>query len=102
MDGANIPLLGLGIHPGEVLKEDFMVPLSLSASALAARLRTTPASISRIVNAKQAISAEMACRLARALGTTPAFWLSLQSQYDIAVLGDRVSQIEREVEPLNG
>lgn len=102
MDGAQTPLLGLDIHPGEVLKEDFMVPLSLTAAALAARLHTTPANVSRIVNGKQALSAEMAVRLARAFGTTPAFWLNLQSQYDIAVLGDRMSQIEREVEPLNG
>ncbi|MFC4725772.1 HigA family addiction module antitoxin [Glycocaulis abyssi] len=97
---ANGVLPFLDIHPGEVLKEDFMVPLGLSASALAVRLHTTPANVSRIVNGKQAVSAEMACRLARALGTTPAFWLNLQAQYDIAVLGDRLSQIEREVEPL--
>ncbi|GGB81916.1 hypothetical protein GCM10007417_22340 [Glycocaulis alkaliphilus] len=77
-----------------------MVPLGLSAVALAARLHTTPANVSRIVNGKQAVSAEMALRLARAFGTTPGFWLNLQSQYDIAALGDRLIEIEREVEPL--
>ncbi len=92
--------LGLDVHPGEVLKEDFMVPLGLSAAALAARLHTTPANVSRIVNGKQAVSAEMALRLARAFGTTPGFWLNLQSQYDIAALGSRLAEIERDVQPL--
>lgn len=97
---ANGVLPSLDIHPGEVLKEDFMVPLGLSAAALAERLHTTPANVSRIVNGKQAVSAEMALRLARAFGTTPGFWLNLQSQYDIAALGDRLTEIEREVQPL--
>ena len=74
-----------------------MVPFGLSAAALAARLHTTPANISRIVNGKQAVSAEMALRLARTFGTTPVFWLNLQAQYDIAVLGRRLEQIGREV-----
>lgn len=100
MDDAYRPLLGLDVHPGEVLKEDFMVPLGLSANALAARLHTTPANVSRIVNGKQAVSAEMALRLARAFGTTPGFWLNLQSQYDIAALGSRLAEIERDVQPL--
>jgi addiction module HigA family antidote len=71
------------IHPGEVLREEFLVPLELSASALARAIRVPPNRITQIVAEKRDITGETALRLARCLGTKPEFWLSLQSTYDL-------------------
>lgn len=71
------------IHPGEVLREEFLVPLELSASALARAIRVPPNRITQIVAEKRDITGETALRLARYLGTTPEFWLGLQSTYDL-------------------
>jgi addiction module HigA family antidote len=77
--------------------------MGLTVSGFARRLGTTPANLSRIVNGRQAISAEMAYRLCRALGTSYQFWLNLQDSHDLARIGrDRLARIDREVEPLPG
>jgi len=87
------------IHPGEVLLEDFMKPLSLTQYALAKALHVTPMRISQIVRGERAITADTALRLARYFGTSPDVWLGLQARYDLdlarAKLGRR---IEREVD----
>ena len=84
-------------HPGEVLLEEFMKPLGLSANALALALRV-PAT--RIGDILRAVSADTALRLARYFGTTPEFWLNLQSAYDFSLAASESGPaIERDVHP---
>lgn len=88
------------VHPGEILREDFMVPLGLSINALTRALRTPPNHVSGIVNEKRGVSAKMALRLARYFGTSPELWLGLQLDYELDMARDTTaSQIEREVLP---
>lgn len=68
-------------HPGEVLREEFLVPLGLSQVRLAREIRVTPTRINRIVNRRCDIGADMAARLARYFGTSKQFWIGLQSDY---------------------
>ena len=72
-------------HPGEVLREEFMKPLGLSANALALALRVPATRIGAIIrdDNPRAVSADTALRLARYFGTTPAFWLNLQTAHDL-------------------
>lgn len=71
------------IHPGEILRAEFMEPLKLSASALARSLNVPPNRVTAIVNGERSVSAETAYRLALAFDTTPEFWLNLQTTYDL-------------------
>ena len=89
-------------HPGEVLREEFMRPLDLSANALALALRVPATRIGAIIreDRARAVTADTAIRLARYFGTTPEFWLNLQSAYDLSVtLAEAGPQIERDVRP---
>lgn len=86
------------IHPGEVLMEDFLVPLGLSQYRLAQDLSVPPRRINEIVHGKRAITADTALRLARYFGTSEQFWLNLQSRYDLEVERDRLgARLEEEV-----
>ena len=86
------------IHPGEVLMEDFLVPLGLSQYRLAQDLSVPPRRINEIVHGKRAITADTALRLARYFATSEQFWLNLQSRYDLEVERDRLgSRLEEEV-----
>ena len=87
------------VHPGEVLKEEFMVPLGLSANALARALRVPANRITAVVNGTQSVTADTALRLARALDTTPEFWLNLQKQYDLDLAREGSSDLSR-IEPI--
>ena len=88
------------VHPGEILREDFMAPLGLSINALARALRTPPNHVSGIVNEKRGVSAKMALRLARYFGTSPELWLGSQLDYELDMARDTAaSQIEKEVLP---
>lgn len=82
------------LHPGEVLREEFMKPMALSINALARALHVPPNHISGIVNEKRGISAVMSLRLARYFGTSPDLWLGLQQDYELDLArdttGDRV------------
>lgn len=69
------------IHPGEILSEEFMVPFGLSANKLAHSLDVPANRITGIINGTRSITADTALRLATAFGTTPDFWMNLQSQY---------------------
>jgi addiction module HigA family antidote len=71
------------IHPGEVLREEFLTPMDLSANALAQALRVPPNRISLILAGERGVTADTALRLARAFGTTPEFWLNLQQSYEL-------------------
>ena len=70
------------IHPGEVLREEFLIPLQISQYRLAKEIGVTEARISAICARKRAITADTALRLAAFFGTTPGFWLGLQADYD--------------------
>ena len=87
------------VHPGEVLKEEFMEPLGLSANRLARVLRIPPNRISAIVNGERNVTADTALRLAKAFGTTPDFWLGLQKQYDLDIARDAATDLGR-IEPI--
>lgn len=87
------------VHPGEVLKEEFMKPLGLSANVLARAIRVPANRISAIVNGDRGITADTALRLAKALGTTPDFWLNLQKQYDLDCARDGATDLAR-IEPI--
>ena len=73
------------IHPGEILREEYMGPLGLSANALAHALGVTPARINEIVRERRGITADTALRLARYFGTDAQSWMNLQSAYDLRV-----------------
>jgi addiction module HigA family antidote len=85
------------IHPGEILREDFMLPLGLSSNALARAIGVTPARINEIVRERRGITAETALRLARFFGTSVDLWMNLQQHYDLErakdLLGDSLEQI---------
>jgi len=89
------------IHPGEILREEFMKPLGLSQNALARALNIPPRRINEIVLEKRSITADTALRLARCLNTTAELWVGLQSDYDLRVARYAKSrQIEKQVHPL--
>lgn len=71
------------IHPGEILREEFLEPLKMSASALSRAMLVNRQRISQILNEKRDISADTALRLGRVLNTGPEFWMNLQSHYDL-------------------
>jgi len=73
------------IHPGEILREEYMLPLGLSANALARALGVTAARINDIVRGRRAITADTALRLARYFGTDARSWMNLQSIHDLRV-----------------
>jgi addiction module HigA family antidote len=88
------------IHPGEILKEEFLVPLGISANRLAGSLGVPANRISAIINGDRGITAETAILLGRALQTTPEFWINLQAHYDLelarsTISADRVRSAER-------
>lgn len=86
------------IHPGEVLKEEFLVPLGISQYKLAKAISVQPIRIGEICAGRRSITANTAVKLSRALGTTPGFWLGLQADYDTEeaerILGDLLNQIQ--------
>ncbi|MBK5651098.1 MAG: HigA family addiction module antidote protein, partial [Rhizobium sp.] len=90
------------MHPGEVLREEFLIPLSLSAGALAKVCGVPRTRIERIANEETAISADTALRLSRALNTSAQLWLNLQNAYDVRVaeasLANELSKIKPVVE----
>jgi addiction module HigA family antidote len=89
------------IHPGEILREDFMKPCGLSQNALARALNVPPRRINEIVLEKRGISADTALRLARYFGTSAEMWTGLQADYDLRLARyEKARTIEREVEPL--
>ncbi|HEX9776093.1 MAG TPA: HigA family addiction module antitoxin [Actinomycetota bacterium] len=88
------------LHPGEVLLEEFLLPLSLSQNALGRALGVPPRRINEIVHRARRVTADTALRLARFFGTSPEFWLGLQMDYDLDQESDRLEKrLEREVVP---
>ncbi len=89
------------LHPGEVLREEFLKPMAMSPYALAKRLRVPPPRINDIVLERRGITADTALRLSRFFGTTEQFWLNLQDAYDIARVKAELAQELKQIEPLN-
>jgi antitoxin HigA-1 len=86
------------VHPGEILKGEFLDEMNVSAYALAQALRVPTNRITSIVNGERGISAETALRLARFFGTTAEFWLNLQMHYDLIVASrETAAKIDEEV-----
>ena len=94
------------VHPGEILREEFMKPLGLSQTRLGRDLGVSPRRINEIVHGKRSITADTALRLSRYFGTSAEFWLGLQADYDLDTASDRLAErILREVKvfsPLPG
>jgi len=89
------------MHPGEVLREEFLVPLQISAGALARVCDLPRTRIERIVNEQTGITADTALRLAKALGTTAQLWLNLQTDYDVQVAKRGLNRILERIETVN-
>ena len=88
------------IHPGEILREEFLAPLGMSANELALALRVPATRINDIVNEKRGITADTALRLSRYFGTTSRFWMNLQASYELEVAEDQLGKaVMREVLP---
>ena len=88
------------IHPGEILREEFLSPLGMSANELALALRVPATRINEIVNEKRGITADTALRLSRYFGTTPKFWTNMQASWELEVAEDqRGSAVRRDVLP---
>jgi addiction module HigA family antidote len=88
-------------HPGDVLREDFLIPMKLSANRLAMDLHVPVTRISEIVNRRRSVTGDTALRLARYFGTSPDFWMRLQSKYDLAMAEDaHAEDVERDVRPM--
>lgn len=90
------------VHPGEILREDFMKPMNLTANRLALDLHIPATRITEIVRERRRVTADTALRLARYFNTNPEFWLNLQNFYDLEVSrrSGTVSEIERYIHPL--
>ena len=89
------------IHPGEILREDYMVPLGLSMNKLALALRVPVPRIAEIVHQRRSITPDTALRLARYFNTSARFWLNLQSAYDLEVAEDKLAhKIAQDVQRL--
>ena len=87
------------IHPGEILREEYMLPLQLSSNALARALEVTPARINEIVRERRGISADTALRLGRYFGNDAQSWLNLQQRYDIECAQDSIGGALKKITP---
>lgn len=88
------------IHPGEVLMEDFIEGFGITQNKLAVSIGVPPRRINEIVHGKRAITADTALRLGRYFGVSPQFWLNLQTQYELELAEDRVSDQIAAITPL--
>ncbi len=88
------------VHPGEILREEFLEPMEISVYRLAQALKVSRPRLNDVVLGRRGVTTDTALRLGRYFGTTPQFWINLQTRYDLEV-AERTTlrQIEREVEP---
>ena len=87
-------------HPGEILAEEFLIPLGLSANALAVALRVPATRIGAIIKGERSVTADTALRLARFFGTSPEFWVNLQAMHDLTkAKQESGGSIKRDVRP---
>lgn len=88
------------IHPGEILREEFLAPLSLSAGAVARAIGVPRTRIERLAAEQVELSPDTALRLARFLGTSPEFWMNLQSRYALEMAADALNGDLEKIEPM--
>jgi antitoxin HigA-1 len=89
------------VHPGEILREEFMAPLRLSMNKMAMDLRVPVTRIADIVNERRGITADTALRFARYFKNPPTFWMNLQTRYELEIAEDEIAgKVERDVQPL--
>lgn len=88
------------LHPGEILREQFMTDFGVTTSRLARDLQVPPTRVSEIVNERRSITPDTALRLARYFGTTAEFWMNLQTAYDLDVARASLREIEGAVRPI--
>ena len=89
------------VHPGEILLEEFLVPLGVSQYQLAKAVDVPARRINEIVHGQRRISADTALRLARYFGTSERFWINLQARYDLEVEKDRLGTALDDIQPLS-
>jgi addiction module HigA family antidote len=89
------------LHPGEVLREEFLVPLNMSAGALAKACGVPRTRIERLMNEQIGITADTALRLSRAFRTTPELWLNLQNSFDVQTARLKIARELAQIEPVN-
>ena len=87
------------VHPGEVLREDFLRPMNLTPYAVARAIGVPRTRIERLANEQTAVTADTALRLARYLRTSPAFWMGIQTQYDLERAEDELGAELRGIAP---
>ena len=88
------------IHPGEILREEFLIPIEMSAHALSQAIRVPATRVNDIVNGRRGVTADTALRLARYFGNSAEFWLNLQAAYDLRTAErDVAPKIEKEILP---
>lgn len=88
------------IHPGEVLREEFLVPLDMSANKLAQAIEVPANRITELVAERRSMTADTALRLARALGTTPEFWMALQQAFELRTAEIDLGSSLRSIKPV--
>lgn len=88
------------IHPGEILKKEFMEPFGLSSNALARAIGVTPTRINDIVRERRSITAETALRLAKYFGTDTQSWMNLQDQYELSIAEQSVKDSLEQIQPI--
>lgn len=88
------------VHPGEILRNEFLRPLGISVYEFASALKVPRSRVNDIVRGRRAVTADTAMRFARYFGTTPNFWINLQAQYDLEIAERTIRRkVEREVSP---
>lgn len=87
------------VHPGEILREEFIKPLGLSSNALAIDLHVPAPRINEIVRERRSITADTALRLARYFGTSPEFWMGLQDDYDLKTCRGKIDETLNRITP---
>ena len=88
------------VHPGEVLMDDFIVPLGITQHRLAVAIAVPPRRINEIVHGQRRITADTALRLARYFGTSAQFWINLQSHHDLEIEADALGDVLDSIRPL--
>jgi len=89
------------VHPGEILREEFLKPLGISRNKLAREIKVSPCRVNEIVLEKRAVTPETALRLARYFGTSDRFWLGLQLDFDLEEAKRKLAaEIDREIHPM--
>ena len=88
------------VHPGEILREEFLLPMNLSPYAVAAACGVPRTGIERLARQETPVTADTALRLAKYFGTTPNFWMNIQAQYDLEVAEDNSADELRRIKPI--